>query len=93
MKEKWTFLIIADEPRGTPIQVRVILRDADAPEKTAKLQVSVAGKPVPVDDAEHDYEAPEWKANQILTELSGDDGLLERVKDRLREALAEAPAG
>jgi hypothetical protein len=87
VKEKWTFLIIADEPRGNPIQVRVILRDAEAPDRAAKLQVGVDGKPVQVDEAEHDYEAPEWKANQILAEKSGDETLLERMKDRLREAL------
>ena len=90
MTEKGTFLVIADEPRGTPIQIRVILRDADEPERAAKLQVSVEGRPVVVDDAEHDYEAPEWKAAQILTDGSGDAGLLERMKDRLRDALAGA---
>ncbi len=88
--EKWTFLIIADEPRGTPIQIRVILRDGDQPERAAKLQVSVDGKPVAVDDAEHDYEAPEWKAGQILADGSGDPKLLDRMKDRLRDALSPA---
>lgn len=90
MREKWTFLVIADEPRGTPIQIRVILRDADQPERAAKLQVAVDGRPVAVDDAEHDYEAPEWKATQILADGSGDEKLLERMKDRLRDALSGA---
>ena len=90
MTEKWTLLVIADEPRGTPIQIRVILRDAEQPERAAKLQVAVDGRPVAVDDAEHDYEAPEWKAGQILTDGSGDAKLLDRMKDRLRDALAAA---
>lgn len=88
MQEKWTYLVIADAPRGNPIQVRVVLRDGAQPERAAKLQVTVDGKPVAVDDAEHDYEAPEWKAEQILTEHSGDAALLQRMKDRLLDALS-----
>ena len=83
--ERWTFLIIAG-PDGSPIQIRVFFRTGDDPTAWPASQIAMDGTEVAVDDVAHDYEAPEWKAVQMLDAAPGASGQsrLDAVKDRLR---------
>lgn len=83
--ERWTFLIIAG-PDGSPIQIRVFLRAGDDASAWPASQITLDGTEVAVDDVAHDYEAPEWKAVQMLDAAPGASGQsrLDAVKDRLR---------
>ena len=81
--ERWTFNMIAGED-GKEKQVRMILRAGDDPEKYPMLQVGLDGIEVPLDQAEVDYEAPEWKATQLFSAGGGNQDLWESLKDRLR---------
>jgi hypothetical protein len=84
--ERWTFLVIA-APDGSPAQLRVRLRAGDDPTAWPTAQVAMDGTEVPPDDTEHDYEAPEWRAAQLL-EGGGGAARLEQVKEGLRSAVA-----
>lgn len=88
MNERWTYTVIVDEPGGTPVELRVSCEDRDA-DLRATIQVTVTGAQVDVDDKPRDYEAPEWKAKQILTDggVDGVDTYLDAMKEHLREAL------
>jgi hypothetical protein len=88
MNERWTFTVLADEPGGTPIELRIALEDRDA-DKRATIQIGVSGAQVDVDDKPRDYEAPEWKAKEILTDsgVPDIDTYLAALKDHLRAAL------
>jgi hypothetical protein len=85
--ERWTFLIIADDS-GQAAQIRMILRVGDDPAGWPSLQVAVDGTEVPVDDAEKDYEAPEWKAVELFTAGGATQGRWEELKDQLRARAA-----
>lgn len=88
MNERWTYTVLADEPGGTPVELRISLEDRDA-DKRATIQIGVSGAQVDVDDKPRDYEAPEWKAKEILTDggVSEIDTYLGALKDHLRAAL------
>jgi hypothetical protein len=90
MNERWTYTVISDHQGGTPIELRVSLEDRDA-DKRATIQITVAGVQVDVDDKARDYEAPEWKAKQIITDggVGDTDGYLGALKDHLRQALSQ----
>lgn len=81
--ERWTFLIIPDE-RGEAKQIRMFLRAGDDPERYPRLQVALDGTEVPVDAVDHDYEAPEWKAIQIMQAGGAPQQRWEDLKDKLR---------
>ena len=81
--ERWTFLILAD-PAGEPIQIRVFLRAGDDEARWPVAQIGVGGAEVPVDEAAKDYEAPEWKALEILRANGGTEASWEGLKNRLR---------
>lgn len=83
--ERWTFNMIADED-GKEHQIRMILRAGDDPAAHPTLQVGLDGVEVPVDDAEIDYEAPEWKATALFKGGGGSDSLWEDLKEKLRES-------
>lgn len=85
--ERWTFNMIAG-PDGKEKQVRMILRAGDDPATYPTLQVGVDGVEVPVDDAEVDYEAPEWKATQLFNAGGGSQDLWDDLKDKLRAQVA-----
>lgn len=88
--ERWTYLILAD-PTGEPTQIRVFLRAGDDESRWPVAQVAVDGSEVAVDAAEKDYEAPEWKALDILRAHGGTDERWEALKTRLRtEAVGSA---
>ena len=84
--ERWTYLILADAG-GSPSEIRVILRAGDDETAWPAAQVAVGGGEVAVDAAAHDYEAPEWKAVQILDGGMGGGGeaRLQQLKDGLRQ--------
>lgn len=82
--ERWTFNMIAG-PDGKELQVRMILRQGEDPSRYPMLQVGVDGVEVAVDDAEIDYEAPEWKAVQIFSAGGGSQARWDDLKDELRE--------
>jgi hypothetical protein len=88
VNERWTYTVIADEPGGTPIELRVSLEDRDA-DRRATIQVTVAGAQVDVDDKPRDYEAPEWKAKELLLQggVAETDVYITALKDHLRAAL------
>jgi hypothetical protein len=88
MNERWTFTVIADEPGGTPIELRVALEDRDA-DRRATIQVAVTGAQVDVDEKPRDYEAPEWKAKELLEGggVSDAEIYIDALKDHLRAAL------
>ena len=71
-------------PDGREHQMRLILRAGDDPAAYPQLQVGVDGVEVPVDDAEVDYEAPEWKATQLFIAGGGSQDAWDELKDRLR---------
>jgi hypothetical protein len=73
-------------PDGREHQVRLVLRSGDDPEVFPAAQLRLDGVEVPVDDAPVGYEAPEWKAVQLLVAGGGSEDQWEAVKDRLREA-------
>jgi hypothetical protein len=81
--ERWTYLIIPDDG-GDAKQVRIFLRAGDDPAEYPSTQVNLDGTEVPVDDIAHDYEAPEWKAKQILAAGGTSDSRFEDIKDDLR---------
>jgi hypothetical protein len=83
--ERWTFLIIAGDG-GTPTHIRVVLRTGDDELAWPKTQLALDGSEVGVDDVAHDYEAPEWKAVQVLDGGMGGGGELrmQQIKDGLR---------
>ena len=83
--ERWTFLIIADTG-GAPIQIRILLRTGDDEIAWPRAQLALDGTEVPVDEVQHDYEAPEWKAVQLLDGGMGGgaEGRIQQVKDGLR---------
>ncbi len=87
--ERWTFLVIAG-PDDEPAQIRVLLRNGDDPAGWPGAQVALDGSDVPLDDAVHDFEAPEWRAAQLLDGATGGGGAarLEQVKDGLRSRVA-----
>ncbi len=85
--ERWTFLIIADDS-GQAAQIRMFLRVGDDPANWPALQVAVDGTEVPLDDAEKDYEAPEWKAVELFTAAGASTGRWEDLKDQLRARVA-----
>ncbi|MEZ5140986.1 MAG: hypothetical protein R2726_00480 [Acidimicrobiales bacterium] len=87
--ERWTFLILADGPGGAPDGIRMILRSGDDEAGWPRLQARLDGTEVPVDDRVHDYEAPEWKAQQLAAEGGMPDGRWEALKNALRD---RAPA-
>jgi hypothetical protein len=78
--EKWTFLILAADD-GSPNGIRMTLRAGDDESAWPRLQVGADGAEVPVDDRAHDYEAPEWKAQQLF---AGSDAQWEGLKEKLR---------
>jgi hypothetical protein len=82
--EKWTFLILAADD-GSPNGLRITLRAGDDEAAWPRLQVAADGAEVAVDQRPHDYEAPEWKAQQLF---GGSDAQWEDVKEKLR---AKAP--
>ncbi len=81
--ERWTFIILAG-PDGKPTGIRATLRAGDDESRWPTLQVTVDGTEVPVDDQERDYEAPEWKANQIMAAGGCSEARWEEVKEKLR---------
>lgn len=83
--ERWTFLIIADDG-GAPSQIRIVLRAGEEEVAWPRAQISVDGREVDVDQVGHDYEAPEWKAVQILDAGMGGGAELrmQQIKDELR---------
>ena len=85
--ERWTFLILAADD-GSPKGIRMILRAGDEA-GWPRLQVAIDGTEVAVDDEPHDYEAPEWKAQQLFEAGGGSGDRWEELKESLR---AQAPA-
>lgn len=81
--ERWTFLILAD-PAGEPIQIRVFLRAGEDQTRWPVAQIGVDGSEVPVDEADKDFEAPEWKALEIFRANGGTEGGWDALKNRLR---------
>lgn len=86
--ERWTFLILADEPGGTPDGLRMILRAGDDEARWPRLQVRIDGTEVPLDDRDHDYEAPEWKAQQLAAAAGLSEARWEELKATLRDRAA-----
>jgi hypothetical protein len=87
--ERWTYLVIAG-PDGGAEQLRVVLRRGDDPATWPAAQIGIDGSDRPTDDRSHDYEAPEWKAAQLLDQGMGQGGAarLDQVKGRLRNRAA-----
>jgi hypothetical protein len=87
--ERWTYLVIAG-PAGEAAQVRVMLRAGEDPGAWPAAQIALDGSDQPVDQAAHDYEAPEWKVAQLLDQTMGAGGAarLDQVKGRLRTQAA-----
>lgn len=83
--ERWTFLILADAD-GKADGIRMVLRAGDDESRWPSLQIRLDGTTVPVDDRPHDYEAPEWKAQQIVAAAGMPDGRWEALKNSLRDA-------
>jgi hypothetical protein len=81
--ERWTFDMIAGDD-GKEKQVRMILRAGEDPARHPRAQIGVDGIEVPVDDAEVDYEAPGWKAEQLFLAGGGSQPVWDGLKDRLR---------
>lgn len=85
MDEKWNIIMIAG-PDGSEAQARFRLQDRDSG-ATAEIQITVAGELVDLDDAEVDYEAPEWKAKKIFAAHGIDEAKFEGIKDEVRGRL------
>ncbi|MCB1251137.1 MAG: hypothetical protein R2699_12335 [Acidimicrobiales bacterium] len=81
--ERWRFHIIAGDG-GEPIAIRMYLRTGDDESAWPAVQVAVDGTEVPLDDVAIDYEAPEWKAIQIMTAGGGSEARWEALKEQLR---------
>jgi hypothetical protein len=81
--ERWWFHMIAGAD-GREAQVRMVLRAGDDPAAYPCLQVRLDGVEVPVDASPVDYEAPEWKAQQLFTAHGGSPGRWEELKGSLR---------
>ena len=81
--ERWTFHMIAG-PDGREQQVRITLRAGADPAAYPRLQARLDGVEVPLDGAPVDYEAPEWKVQQLVTQAGGTPEAWEVLKDRLR---------
>lgn len=81
--ERWTFLVLAGAD-GAPSGMRITLRAGDDESAWPVLQVTVDGNEVPVDDQPRDYEAPEWKAEQILEAGGAAKSRFGELKDKLR---------
>jgi hypothetical protein len=64
--------------------MRITLRAGDDESKWPVLQVTVDGNEVPVDDQPRDYEAPEWKAKEIMGQGGCSESRWEEIKDKLR---------
>ena len=88
MNEKVSYIVLANEPGGTPTGYRVMLRDL-ASGRQAFAQFDTAFAQVAVDDRPRDYEAPEWKAEQLLAGAGLEDpaGFIEALKQHLRAML------
>jgi hypothetical protein len=82
--EKWTFLVMAADD-GSPDGLRIIFRNGADEAAWPRLQVAADGREVPLDDRPHDYEAPEWKAQQLF---GGSSGQWDALKERLRAEAA-----
>ena len=93
MDEQFSYIVLAAEPGGTPTGYRVILRDRTSG-RQAVAQFDTVFAQVPVDDRRRDYEAPEWKAQQLLTDAGLADAgeFTESLKNHLRAMLAESPS-
>ena len=89
MNEKFTYIVLADAPGGTPTGYRIILEDKDSG-RQAVAQFTREGRQVEVDDQDRDYEAPEWKAEQLLVDGGVEDakGFVAALKEHLRMMLA-----
>ena len=83
--ERWTFLIIAADD-GSAKQIRMILRAGEEPSAYPVAQIALDGSEVPVDDVEKDFEAPEWRALELLRGGGGTEARWEELKDGLRRA-------
>jgi hypothetical protein len=78
--ERWWFHMIAG-PDGNEAQIRLVLRVGDDEAAFPTLQITLDGTEVPVDASPVDYEAPEWKAQQLFT---GPVDAWDALKDQLR---------
>lgn len=78
--ERWSFLVLASGD-GSPKGFRVVLRAGDDETRWPRMQIGLDGTEQPLDDEQHDYEAPEWKAKQIF---AGGESVWESLKDKLR---------
>ncbi len=89
MNERWTYVVISDEPGGTPVELRISLEDRET-QKQATIQVTVAGAQVEVDGKPRDFEAPEWQVRQILERggVADVDSYLTSLQDHMRSALS-----
>lgn len=87
--ERWTFLILAD-PAGQPSQIRVFLRAGDDESRWPVTQITVDGTEVPVDQTPKDYEAPEWKALEILRAHGVTEEGWKALKGRLRASAVDS---
>lgn len=89
MDEKFSYVVLAEEPGGAPTGYRVLLRDRESG-RQAVAQFDTVFAQVPVDDRTRDYEVPEWKAQQILSDAGLADAaeFMEALKEHLRAMLA-----
>jgi hypothetical protein len=85
MAERWNFLMIAG-PDGAEAQVRFKVEDVGSG-TTAAGQYAVDGSEVPVDEADVDYEAPEWKAKKIMAAGGVDEARFEALKREVKARL------
>jgi len=87
--ERWTYLVIAG-PEGEPAQLRVVLRHGEDPDAWPVAQITMDGAVVAADRQPHDFEAPEWKAAQLLDAGTGQAGAarLDHLKRQLRSQVA-----
>ena len=87
--ERWTFLVIAG-PDGEAAQIRVCCAPARPGGLAGGPDRAGRHRPAASTTAAHDYEAPEWKAVQLLDEGMGGGGAarLDQVKGRLRSQAA-----
>jgi len=81
--ERWTFLVLAG-PEGGASGLRITLRAGDDEAAWPQLQVTVDGTEVPVDDQPRDFEAPEWKAKEIMGKGGCTEVRWEALKEKLR---------
>ncbi len=88
LNEKFRYIVLADEPGGTPTGYRVILEDMDSG-RQAVAQFDALFEQVRVDDRSRDYEAPEWRAEQIASEtgLADAEDFIGSLKEHLRSMI------